>query len=253
MSEDGGLHRTPIVAIPQNSYIVKVYPLPVLRTYAYSVYRILIYYLKKGHSHFSHIHSFTISCVSHPLFHLLYFSHAALIFTVTLLLACCILYKPCLQVSPLCRAMCFRCLHLWTLRQVSQAGKSNCIPQYSVGCNYLCLPKIRASGAKVLKTLLFFHAGHYFLHLLLRLCSAIQQFVHVSAWVALLIHFFLSRGGNTATLFKVSMSNFFNYFWWTKIISSGNFQNTWLWNLENLKSIQISNQCDMLYRTWQHF
>ena len=34
--------------------------------------------------------------------------------------------------------------------QVSQAGISNCIPQYSVGCNYLSLPEIPTSGAKVL-------------------------------------------------------------------------------------------------------
>ena len=35
-------------------------------------------------------------------------------------------------------------------KQVSQAGISNCIPQYSVGCNYLLLPEIPASGDKVL-------------------------------------------------------------------------------------------------------
>ena len=39
---------------------------------------------------------------------------------------------------------------LWCQRQVSQAGISNCIPQYSVGCNYLFLPEIPVSGAKVL-------------------------------------------------------------------------------------------------------
>ena len=35
-------------------------------------------------------------------------------------------------------------------KQVSQAGKGNCIPQYSVGCNYLALPEVPASGTKVL-------------------------------------------------------------------------------------------------------
>ena len=35
-------------------------------------------------------------------------------------------------------------------KQVSQAGISNCIPQYSVGCNYLSLPEIPDSGTKVL-------------------------------------------------------------------------------------------------------
>ena len=34
--------------------------------------------------------------------------------------------------------------------QVSQAWISNCIPQYSVGCSYLSLPEIPASGATVL-------------------------------------------------------------------------------------------------------
>ena len=35
---------------------------------------------------------------------------------------------------------------LWCQKQVSQAGISNCIPQYSVGCNYLSMPEIPASG-----------------------------------------------------------------------------------------------------------
>ena len=35
-------------------------------------------------------------------------------------------------------------------RYLSQAWKSNCIPQYSVGCNYLSIPEIPASGTKVL-------------------------------------------------------------------------------------------------------
>ena len=34
-------------------------------------------------------------------------------------------------------------------KQVSQAGISNCIPQNTVGCNYLSLPEIPASGNKV--------------------------------------------------------------------------------------------------------
>ena len=43
--------------------------------------------------------------------------------------------------------------HIWGRRsekQVSQAWISNCIPQYTVGCNYLSLPEIPASGTKVL-------------------------------------------------------------------------------------------------------
>ena len=42
---------------------------------------------------------------------------------------------------------------IWRLRrqkQVSQAGISNYIPQFTVGCNYLSLPEIPASGTKVL-------------------------------------------------------------------------------------------------------
>ena len=35
-------------------------------------------------------------------------------------------------------------------KHISQGGVSNCIPQYSVGCNYLSLPEIPASGTKVL-------------------------------------------------------------------------------------------------------
>ena len=35
-------------------------------------------------------------------------------------------------------------------KQVSQAGKSNYIPQSTAGCNYLSLPEIPASGNKVL-------------------------------------------------------------------------------------------------------
>ena len=37
---------------------------------------------------------------------------------------------------------------LWRQKQVSQAGISNCIRQYTVGCNYLSVPAIPASGAK---------------------------------------------------------------------------------------------------------
>ena len=39
---------------------------------------------------------------------------------------------------------------LWCQKQVSQAGLSNYLPQFTVGCNYLSLPEIPASGAKVL-------------------------------------------------------------------------------------------------------
>ena len=35
-------------------------------------------------------------------------------------------------------------------KQVSQAGISNYIPQFTVGCNYLSLPEITVSGNKVL-------------------------------------------------------------------------------------------------------
>ena len=38
----------------------------------------------------------------------------------------------------------------WYQKQVSQARICNCIPSNTVGCNYLSLPEIRTSGAKVL-------------------------------------------------------------------------------------------------------
>ena len=41
-------------------------------------------------------------------------------------------------------------LRLWCQKQISQAGISNCIPQNTVGCNYLSLPEIPASGPKVI-------------------------------------------------------------------------------------------------------
>ena len=43
-------------------------------------------------------------------------------------------------------------VHIRTLyqKQVSQEGISNCIPQYSVGCNYLSLSEILVFGTKVL-------------------------------------------------------------------------------------------------------
>ena len=40
---------------------------------------------------------------------------------------------------------------LWCEKHVSQAGISNCISPYSVGCNYLSLSGMPASGAKVLQ------------------------------------------------------------------------------------------------------
>ena len=39
---------------------------------------------------------------------------------------------------------------LWHQKQVSQAGINNCIPQNTVGCNYLSLSEIPASGTEVL-------------------------------------------------------------------------------------------------------
>ena len=39
---------------------------------------------------------------------------------------------------------------LWQQKQVSQAGVRNYIPQFTVGCNYLSLSEIPASGTKVL-------------------------------------------------------------------------------------------------------
>ena len=38
----------------------------------------------------------------------------------------------------------------WNQKQVSQARISNCFPQYSMGCNYLPMAEIPASGNKVL-------------------------------------------------------------------------------------------------------
>ena len=38
---------------------------------------------------------------------------------------------------------------LWRQKQVSRTGISNYIPQFTVGCNYLSLPEIPASGNKV--------------------------------------------------------------------------------------------------------
>ena len=48
-------------------------------------------------------------------------------------------------------------------KQVSQAGVINCIPQYSVRCNYLSLTEIPASGNKVLKYSLYgrLQSGEY--------------------------------------------------------------------------------------------
>ena len=45
------------------------------------------------------------------------------------------------------------CLYIWGFwcpKQVSQTVISNCIPQYSMGWNYLSMPEIPASGAKVI-------------------------------------------------------------------------------------------------------
>ena len=42
----------------------------------------------------------------------------------------------------------------WCQKQVSQAEMNNCIPKNIVGCNYLSLLEIPASGAKVLISLL---------------------------------------------------------------------------------------------------
>ena len=41
---------------------------------------------------------------------------------------------------------------LWCQNQVSQTGISNCIPHYSVGCNYLSMPEMSPSVPKVLNS-----------------------------------------------------------------------------------------------------
>ena len=48
------------------------------------------------------------------------------------------------QINPLVTII----WELWCRKQVSQAGISNCIPQYSVGCNYLSLSEIPASAIR---------------------------------------------------------------------------------------------------------
>ena len=62
--------------------------------------------------------------------------------------------------SNTCIVGCMRTLVLWYQKQVSQAGKSNCIPQKTEGCNYLFLPEMPASGTLVL---ICGHTLHVFL------------------------------------------------------------------------------------------
>ena len=57
------------------------------------------------------------------------------------------------HIAHLCRQLLSHRLHVWRLccqKQVSQAGTSNYIPQFTMGCNYLSLPEVPASGNKVL-------------------------------------------------------------------------------------------------------
>ena len=57
------------------------------------------------------------------------------------------------QYTATVQHLCKSCYHIYGLcrqKQVSQTGLSNCIPQYSVGCNYLSLPEIPAFVIKVL-------------------------------------------------------------------------------------------------------
>ena len=52
-----------------------------------------------------------------------------------------------------CQLLCILWIIIWGLwcqKQVFQVGISNYIPQFTVGCNYLSLPEIPASGTKVL-------------------------------------------------------------------------------------------------------
>ena len=52
-----------------------------------------------------------------------------------------------------------RYMIIWCQKHVSQAGISNCIPQYSVGCNYLFLPEIPTPGTKVIISCSMFLVG----------------------------------------------------------------------------------------------
>ena len=63
---------------------------------------------------------------------------------------------------------------IWGLccqKQVSQAEISNYIPQFTVGCSYLSLPEIPASGSKV----------HIFVYKLLIVLKDIHSFLRIAA------------------------------------------------------------------------
>ena len=50
---------------------------------------------------------------------------------------------------------------LWCQKHVSQPWISNCIPQHSVGCIYLSMPKIHTSGTKILIYITYIQTSLY--------------------------------------------------------------------------------------------
>ena len=71
---------------------------------------------------------------------------------------------------------------IWCQKQVSQAGKSNYILQFTVGCNYLSLPEIPAFGAKVI-ILCTWSTAQQWLQIIYRSFELMKTSLHDTAYL----------------------------------------------------------------------
>ena len=75
---------------------------------------------------------------------------------------------------------------LWCQKQVSQVRMSNCIPQYSVGYNYLALPEITTSCNKVFIYTITLNTGTHFVFVVLFCYIFVDSSIYIyshSSWL----------------------------------------------------------------------
>ena len=105
-----------------------------------------------------------------------------------------IMYR--LQISTLCP------IRMWGQKQVSQAGISNYIPQFTMGYNYLYLSEIPALSNKVNICIYMSHINKCTSHT--RDAYQIILFMYMIIHVAIVIHTYVSRYNVTQFIIKYS-------------------------------------------------
>ena len=124
---------------------------------------------------------------------------------------------------------------LWCQKQVSQAGISNYILQFTARCNYLSLPEVPASGTKVLKYQLLIEG--IYLPIIFRVASLCQglsshgiDLVHrIYQWLIAILQYLLLMHWRYCSL---SLSHQYisltQFSWNVSALAPNKFVNFWL-------------------------